>query len=76
MLKIDHDIPIPEAWASRKSLVVETAEKLGVGDSFLVEGSYGIEGKLVYRYGDRSGKRFSLRKDPDNPKCVRVWRIK
>jgi hypothetical protein len=74
MLKIDKDIPIPEPRI-KYSAVIETARKLEVGDSFLVEGSYGVEGKRIYNYGRVHGKKFSLRRDPTQPNKIRVWRL-
>lgn len=79
MLKIDKNIAVPSSLARTS---VYPFGSMNIGDSFLLQedvpGRSGLpvnEAKLrgaSWRYGDKHGKKFTVRKTPDGIRC---WRI-
>ena len=85
IITIEKNVPIPPlSWSKEDCLKYKFIESMEINDSFKVNGNmpdyspttvrskvYGMNSKGIRRYTIRT-----LEGDSNNPKAIRVWRVK
>jgi hypothetical protein len=75
---VETDIPLPNKLFYKRAPLIAKLEELEVGESFQVSG-YRRNSNAVRVSAQKamreSGKVFSVRRDPQSPDDIRVWRI-